>query len=596
MATTSNAGHPATVHPESPPGSAPTRDSVAPSKSRTFDTLEAIAEAVLTVDAQGTVDYMNPAAETLTGWRLREAAGKAAAIVAPILARGAEEAPKHPVEQCLESRESVSGDQRAFIRRRDGGEADIEYTCTPIINHSHSFAGGALTFRDVTEKRAAQIRLNWAASHDPLTGLINRPELENRLGKLLEHASATGHTHALCYIDLDHFKAINDGCGHAAGDEFLKALAAALRTRIRGADTLARLGGDEFAMLLYSCPVDKARSIAETVGAFIADFSLDWKGHKLRSTSSIGVVEVNRETADLTELLAAADTACYAAKNDGGNRVHASHVTDSMISDRLGEIHWLRCMQHAITHDRFLLYSQAIVPAVDDRLPHGYELLLRLQDDKGQIFSPSHFLPAALRYHVMPDIDRWMARKVLAATSRSSADLRGSDWVSINVSGQSISSEPFLNSLLDMLRVSALPPERLCLEIAEASVVENLHQTQHFATRLKDKGYRIAIDGCGAEVGSFNVLRRLPVDFVKISATLIHKLTANPIDREIVLSLNRIAQRLGIRTVAECVADVDTLLELREIGVDYVQGHVIAEPRPVELSAASTVVASNRAG
>ena len=234
---------------------------------------------------------------------------------------------------------------------------------------------------------------------------------------MLDHACATGHSHALCYIDLDHFKRINDGLGHAAGDEYLKGLTAALRARIRGADTIARLGGDEFAVLLYSCPIEKARTISEGIRECIAEYSLEWKNQTVGSTSSIGVVEINRETTDLTELLASADVACYAAKNDGGNRVHTYHVTETMVSDKLGEIHWLRCMQHAISNNRFLLYAQAIVPAGDTRLPHGNELLLRLQDDNGRVFTPAHFMPAALRYHVLPDIDRWLARKVIRALS-----------------------------------------------------------------------------------------------------------------------------------------------------------------------------------
>lgn len=594
MAMSSDDDRLVTARPGIAVGDSAADDASGFSKSRTFDTLEALAEAVLTVNAQGLIDYLNPTAEALTGWRLSEAAGKPAAVVAPIHARGTDEALRHPVEVCLESRGAVMGDHRAYLRRRDGSELDVEYACAPIATRGDRCAGAAFTFRDVTERRTAQNRMHWAASHDALTGLINRLELETRLGKLLEHASATGHTHALCYVDLDNFKTINDGFGHAAGDEYLKALATALRGKIRGADTLARLGGDEFAMLLYSCPIDKARAIAETVGAFVGEFALDWKGHKLQSTSSIGVVEINRETVDMTELLAAADTACYAAKNDGGNRVHAAQVTDVMISDRLGEIHWLRAMQHAITHDRFLLYSQAIVPAGDPELPHGAELLLRLEDDNGKIFSPSHFLPAALRYHVMPDIDRWITRKVLTATGSNNPELRAADWVSVNVSSQSITSDKFLVSLLDLLKSRALAPERLCFEIAETAVIENLPQTEHFARRLKDSGYRIAIDNYGAEIGSFNVLRKLPLDFVKISETLVHKVSANPVDHAIAVSLIGIARKLGIRTVAERVSDVATLLTLRELGVDYAQGHVIAAPRRVDLS--SSAPAAGAAG
>ncbi len=551
--------------------------------ARMLRTLQALADAVIATDAQGNIEYMNPSAEVLTGVGLEQAIGKPAVSIFRIAALDGHAAPDDPVAACMKTAAPVFGDGAVALERDDGNNCSIEYACTPVDDGSGGINGAVLSFRDVTDKHAVEVSMSWAAKHDALTGLINRQELEHRLRKLLEHASMTGHSHALCYIDLDHFKRINDGFGHAAGDEYLKGLTAALRARIRGADTIARLGGDEFAVLLYSCPIEKARSIAESIAACIADYRLDWKGQLLESTASMGVVEINRQTTDLTELLASADVACYAAKNDGGNRVHTYHVTDSMLSDRLGEIHWLRCMQHAILKNKFLLYSQPIVPAADTRLPHGSELLLRLQDDNGRVFTPAHFMPSELRYHVLPDIDRWLARKVIRAISRKGNSFRGNDWTSMNVSGQSLLDDRFLDTLLELIKEYTLPAERLCFEIAEVVAVEHPERTQFFATRIKDAGCQIAIDDCGALIGSFSMLRKMPMDYLKISETIVRKMAANPVDREITVALARIANRLGIRTIGECVADVATMLELRRIGVDYVQGHVFAEPRPVKL-------------
>lgn len=557
--------------------------------TRLLRTLQAITDGVISTDHLGQIDFMNLAAESLLGCDMKEIIGKPLSQVLALSALENESTELQRPEECLRNGRTVLCNTAVRLTRRDGSCCDIEYTGAAFYDNNGAIAGMVMNFRDVTERHAADVSINWAARHDALTGLINRAELEQRLRRLLEHACNTGHGHALCYIDLDHFKRINDGLGHAAGDEYLKGLTAALRERIRGADTIARLGGDEFAVLLYNCPIEKAHTIAETISNCVATYELDWKGQSVSSTASIGLVEINRQTPDLTELLASADVACYAAKNDGGNRVHTYHVTESMVSDKLGEIHWLRCMQHAIVNNKFLLYSQPIVPAADTRLPHGGELLLRLQDDNGRIFTPAHFMAAAQRYHVLPDIDRWLARKVIGAISRKRETMRSADWTSMNISGQSLLDDRFLNALLGLIKDHSLPAERLCLEIPEQIVVEHPERVQHFATHVRDAGCQIAIDDCGATVGSFTLLRKIPMDYLKISENIVRKMAANPVDREICVALARIAQRLGIRTVAECVADVATMLELRRIGVDYIQGHVIAEPRALKVQGSTPI-------
>jgi diguanylate cyclase (GGDEF)-like protein/PAS domain S-box-containing protein len=568
--------------PQESPASVPASSAERPHQHvarRLLRTLQAIADAVISTDARGRVEFINLAAQQLTGFTLAEALGKPLDLILQIAPIDGDDAPSTLPGDCLNRIVAFSGDTAVTLTRHDGSHCDIEFSCASLDDGQGGIDGVVVNFRDVTERHAADASLSWAAHHDALTGLINRSELENRLRRLLEHACTTGNSHALCYIDLDHFKRINDGLGHVAGDEYLKGLTASLRERIRGADTIARLGGDEFAVLLYSCPIEKAQTIADGIGECIAAYQLDWKGQSIGSTASIGVVEINRQTPDLTELLASADVACYAAKNEGGNRVHTFHITESMVTDKLGEIHWLRCMQHAIVNNRFLLYSQPIIPAADTRLPHGGELLLRLQDDNGNIFTPAHFMPAATRYHVLPDIDRWLVRKVIGALSRKGEAMRSTDWTAMNVSGQSLLDNRFLDTLLGLIKEHGLSAERLCVEISEQAFVEHTDRVTHFTRMVRDVGCQVAIDDCGAVVGSFSLLRKVAVDYIKISEVIIRRMAANPVDREIAVALARIAQRLGVRTVAECVADVATLLEARRIGIDYVQGNVIAEPR-----------------
>jgi diguanylate cyclase (GGDEF)-like protein/PAS domain S-box-containing protein len=593
MNTSSAEFSPSSSGDSSPAGSGRPHQQVA---RRLLRTLQSIADAVISTDSRGRVEFMNLAAQQLTGFTFSEAVGKPLELILQIMPIDGDVAPSTLPGDCLHRVVAFSGETAVTLTRRDGTNRDIEFSCATLDDGQGGIDGVVVNFRDVTERHAADVSLSWAASHDALTGLINRNELENRLRRLLEHACSTGNSHALCYIDLDHFKRINDGLGHVAGDDYLRGLTATLRERIRGADTIARLGGDEFAVLLYSCPIEKARSIADGIGECIANYQLDWKGQLIGSTASIGVVEINRQTPDLTELLASADVACYAAKNEGGNRVHTYHVTESMVSDKLGEIHWLRCMQHAIVNNRFLLFSQPIVPAADTRLPHGSELLLRLQDDSGKIFTPVHFMPAATRYHVLPDIDRWLLRKVIGALSRKGEAIRGADWTSMNVSEQSLLDDRFLDALLGLIREYGLPAERLCMEISESAILEHTDRVSHFTQRVRDAGCRVAIDDCGAVVGSLSMMRKLSVDYIKISEVIIRNVAANPVDREIAVSIARIAHRLGIRTIAECVADVATMLEVRRVGIDYVQGNVIAEPRLLQMHGTGSAVQHLQSG
>ncbi|MGQ0658793.1 MAG: EAL domain-containing protein [Chromatiales bacterium] len=551
-------------------------------RERALSTLQALSEAVVTTDADGHVDYMNPAAEVLTGCSLDAARGQPAATIVSIMEHGAEERPVDPIGQCLLTERTAVGEEDTLLTRRDGSKIAVEYTCSPIHDNAR-FRGAALMFRDVREKRDMQSRLNWAATHDPLTGLMNRREFEARMRTLRDEAGIDGKTHALCYIDLDHFKTINDTRGHLAGDEFLKGLAETLRGRVRGADALARLGGDEFAALLYGCPLEKAERIAENIRSAIAEYCQAWGDHNVQLGASIGVVEINDRHKDLTELLAAADVACYSAKNEGRNRVHVFRNSDDMMARWHSEVRWLQTLQHALANNGFELHWQPIAAAAGDNPARMCELFMRVRDEHRALHMPAAFATAAQRYHLMPAIDLWVVSAVLEALRAHDPVLGGMDCICINLAGQSVSDERFLSELQTALSDHSLPVGKLCFEISEATLAVSPSRVRHFVATLKHRGCRIAIDNCGAGAGLFAHLRNLGIDFLKIDKDCIRHLDTNSVDYEIVLSLQRIALCMGVKTVAECVENEATLTLLRRLGIDYVQGHAVAVAMRLDL-------------
>ncbi len=565
-------------------------------RDRARSTLQALSEAVITTDTEGRIDYMNPAAEVLTGSSLSAARGKPAATVVFILGRDAEPQQLDPIGQCLLTERAVAGEADSVLVRHDGSRIALEYTCSPIRDQNARFGGAALMLRDVREKRDMENRLSWAATHDPLTGLMNRREFEARLRTLRDEAGIDGISHALCFIDLDHFKTINDTRGHLAGDEFLKGLAEALRGRIRGADLLARLGGDEFAVLLYGCALEKAERIAETLRGAIAEYCRGWTDHNVQLGASIGLVEINDKHKDLTELLAAADLACYAAKNDGRNRVHVFRSSDDMMSRWHSEVRWLQTLQHVLATHGFELHCQPIAPAASGEPARMCELFLRLRDAGGIVHLPPAFAPAAQRYHLMPAIDFWLVNTVLASLRANEPVLSSMDCICIKLAGQSVSDERFLTELQAALNDRTVPVEKLCFQISETALSASPVRVRHFIAAIKHRGCRVSIDDCGAGAGLFAHLRHLDVDFLKIDEDLIRHLGTTSIDYEVVLSLQRIASCMGVKTVAGCVENEATLQHLRQLGVDYAQGQAVAaaarlEPRGDRARAVATQVA-----
>ncbi|MFQ5643396.1 MAG: EAL domain-containing protein [Thiogranum sp.] len=438
---------------------------------------------------------------------------------------------------------------------------------------------------DISQRKASEQKMLWNSTHDTLTGLANRHAFEQLLDRELKLARRMEVEHALLYMDLDQFKVINDTCGHVAGDQLLRQLSAVLAKTFRGSDTLARLGGDEFAMFLKDCPVRKAVSIANLVRETIEDYCFVWEKQTFRVGASIGVVAINRTNASRNEVLAAADIACYAAKDLGRNRVHLYQESDDQMALRHREMHWVARITRALQDERFVLYCQPIVPVGGSGSAASMqEILVRMLDEKGGIVAPNLFIPAAERYNLMQAIDRWVIRNLFMKLARDSRDgcLDTELITTVNLSGCSINEEGFLNFIKEQFVRFAISPERICFEVTETVAVANLAQAAVFIEELKALGCLFALDDFGSGLSSFGYLKNLPVDYLKIDGQFVRDMVDDPIDAAMVSSINQIGQVMGMKTIAEFVENRAILERLRELGVDYAQGYGLAGPGPLD--------------
>ena len=441
-----------------------------------------------------------------------------------------------------------------------------------------------LVCEDVTEAHTLSEQLKYQAKHDALTGLVNRYEFERCLQVLLNESKKNRSTHALLYMDLDQFKVINDTCGHDAGDELLRQLGRLLNKYITENDTLARLGGDEFAVLLANCDLECANSVAHTLHRAISDYRFMWRDAGFTISVSIGVVAIEHSTETIKSLLSAADTACYSAKEEGPKHVHVYQPDDAEVVRRHNEMAWIAKISKALDEDRFELCYQTIIPinSADTReVGVHYELLLRMRDELGNVVAPASFLPAAERYKSASRIDKWVIENAFSWLSQHPQHLKKLSLCSINLSGHSVSDKDFLYFLLDHLIDSRIPPEKICFELTETATIANLNSATEFIEELRDRGCRFALDDFGTGLSSFEYLKNLPIDYVKIDGQFISDVAIDPVNYAMVQSINGIAKVMSKQTVAEFVENETTLSTLREIGVDFAQGNAIAEPKPL---------------
>jgi diguanylate cyclase (GGDEF)-like protein/PAS domain S-box-containing protein len=549
-------------------------------------TLHSIGDGVITTDADGRVEYLNPVAEQYTGWKTTEARGRVLDEIYRIVDERSGQAIDVASNASASSGESESGVVSVTLLDRNGRECPIRYSQAPIRNREGAALGKIVVFHDISPIRAMAQQLLWQASHDALTGLVNRREFERRLTELIDTARVQHREHALMFMDMDNFKAVNDTCGHTAGDELLRQLTSVMLSRMRGSDTLARLGGDEFGALLESCPFDQALRIANAMRETVRDFRFVWEDKTFSVGVSIGLVPITAESGDLSRVMSLADACCYEAKNKGRDRVQAYRPEEGSTEGRHGELEVVSQISQAFELGRFRLYRQRIVP-----LAHGvshepnYEVLIRMIDNAGNLIPPTGFMPAAERYNLLTSIERWVVSSLIeylhtqymaGAIAREPHE-RG--YYSVNLSGASINDRSLPDFLRNLLTRYQLPHGLLCFEITETTAISNLTAAAELMREMKGMGCRFALDDFGTGMSSFAYLKYLPVDVLKIAGTFVRDMATDPMDYAIVDSINRISHILGIQTVAEEVEDEQTLAKITALKVDFAQGYFIAEPQ-----------------
>ncbi len=550
--------------------------------ARTQLALDSFGEGVLTTDAHGVIDYLNPAAEAFTGMRREDAVGQGFGAMIGFVDETDRRALADPVQQCLATGNRVNlGRRSLLISRATGGELGVEATASPIRGPNGDVVGVAVMLHDVSELRGLTQQMSYQASHDALTGLINRREFERRLGEALEVARAGRQGHVMCYLDLDRFKAVNDTSGHLAGDNMLREIASVVREGVRDSDTVARLGGDEFGVLLVGCPLDKARQIVDDISRAIGEYRFVWKDRIFSVGVSIGIVELTGESNSLEEVMSAADSACYVAKKQPDSRVHVYSSHDEAVARSRGEIQWLQRLQSALRDGFFELYVQPIEPARPGAVSGpALEVFVRLHDE-GQAVAPAEFFPAAERYRLMSMIDRWVLGSALAALAAGVIRLPPGRSLSINISGQTLADPTFLEFVVEELDRTGAQPAQICFEVAETAVIGNMDQARRFVDVLHGMGCRFALDDFGTDLGGFANLKQLPLDYLKIDGSFMRDLGHDTVNQAMVSAVVGMARTLNFRLVAEQIEDAASLEAARAMGIDFVQGHAIGRPRPL---------------
>lgn len=561
-----------------------TEKAVYEEKERLYTTLQSIGDGVISTDMNGIIDYLNPYAEQLLGCNAAQARGRYFRRVITL-----DEGNGHSLEELFQRCVSETGPEclcskEAVLINPAGERFDISISLSAMHEERTGTSGVVLVLHDVTEMTGLARRLTHQAKHDMLTGLINRREFEARLERALAQAKAGEGSHVLLYMDLDKFKIVNDTSGHRAGDALLEQLAGVMQGLVREHDVLGRLGGDEFGLLLENCPLDKARHIAGDFLREIRDFRFIWENKSYEVGISIGMVPISRESGPLADILSAADTACYIAKDEGGQRIHVDEGDSGLVARYKDESAWVHRITEAFESQRFRLYCQGIASTEADKkdMSH-YEILLRLVDEFGRVISPMAYFPAAERYNLMPTIDRWVIRNTLKRLRMAQGDkLFPPINCAINLSGQSLCDDEFLDYVLKQFQSSEIPYESICFEITETAAISNMRRATEFIATLRNFGCHFALDDFGSGLSSFAYLKNLQVDYLKLDGSYVIDMVYNPLDRAMVESINQIGHVMGLKTIAEYVETDALASELSKLKVDYLQGNAIDMPQPLD--------------
>lgn len=551
-------------------------------KEQALVTLGSIGDAVITTDRTGLVHIMNREAEKLTGWLQNEAQNKPLLAVMKLVDSKSNHSLRNPVIEAISSKQSVTSPANSALLDRYNQKSEIEYNASAINDQNHQTYGGVIVFRDVTENRELEKQLTYHASHDELTGLVNRREFEIRLSQAILNAKVEHSHYSLLYLDLDQFKVINDMGGHNAGDELLKQLSKSVKNILRESDTLARLGGDEFGILLDGCPLPKAIEIAETIRKTISEFQFYWQGQVFTVGVSIGAITITEDSGKMNEVMSAVDTACYTAKDLGRNRVQVYQHGDQELTKRKNEMHWKQRISEAVNDDSFVLYAQEIFSRdKENQAKRRLEILVRLHDADGNLITPHAFLPAAERYALTADIDLWVIKKTLQTISELKLDKQNYN-ISINLSGQSLNTPNILRTIINNFEASGVDPEMICFEITESMAISNITAARKFISILKGMGCKFALDDFGKGLSSFTYLKHIPVDIIKIDGSFVRDIVDDPINMSFVEAIIKIAHVMGLETVAEYVENEAIYNAIQGTQIDYIQGNHVSRPSPFE--------------
>jgi Amt family ammonium transporter len=549
------------------------------SEYRTRAILSSVEDAVILLNAQGRVVYINSAAESMTGFQCGQVSGHPLIEVYQVYDESAK-------PNCLLSLEQILADQgrQLMLTHREGLSIPIQQTITQLKGENGLVEGVVLVFKDTSQSRKLAAQLSWQASHDPVTRLYNRAEFDRRLSLLLEETQFEDAHHCLLYLDIDRFIVVNDNCGYAAGDELLRQLAALIKRSIRNSDLLARLGGDEFGILLSQCNLEAAERIAETIRHEVHGFRFAWGGKTFAQSISIGMVPIDKHSNSVEQILSFADTACLTAKEEGRNKIHVYHPVESSAAKRHGEAQWVTRIRTALEEDRFALYVQPISSvAVAETKREHVEVLIRMLDEDSGMIPPGAFIPAAERFGLMPAVDRWVIDQVTRfINANREVCLASERRFFVNLSGHSVCDDEFLQWILETIQDQDIPVGMLCFEVTETAAITNLTSAEHFMRTLQRYGCEFALDDFGSGLSSFGYLKHLPVEYLKIDGAFVKEMLDDAIDDSMVDAINRIGHIMGLETIAEFVESLDILHRLQEIGVDFVQGYGICRPFPIE--------------
>jgi len=531
---------------------------------------------VVITNTQGIIEYVNHKITELTGYIPEEVIGKLPSIFRS-------DNTSDSVHRELWATITSGQEWRGVMQnqKKNGEIYWAQESIAPVKDNNDVITHYVAIQEDVTTARALSEKLSFQAEHDPLTGLINRQAFEQRLERVVETAKSNDSEHALCYLDLDQFKIVNDSCSHAAGDELLRQLSKEFSQTIRYRDTLGRLGGDEFAVLMEHCSLQQAQRTAEKILDTVAQFQFGWENKSFRIGVSIGLVPITRHSAGIGDLLKQADIACYAAKDAGRNRIHVFHQhDDEYIQQHHGEMDWVSKINKALEQDRFILYAQAIAPLRTGLEPH-YEILIRMLDDNDEIINPGAFLPTVERYHLSQKIDRWVVHNTFNWIKDNPDRYQKNTVFSVNLSGQNLGDELLLKFIYDEFNTTGISYKNICFEITETAAILNLSAASDFIESLKNAGCKFSIDDFGSGLSSFDYLKKLPVDYLKIDGIFVKDIIDDPVDLALVKSINDIGHVMGKQTIAEFVENQEILDELNKIGVDFAQGYHLDKPKPL---------------